>query len=650
MSNSPFKQNPVGDVPGHLNARKGIWVNGPHYESATRNPAWITVNANGASVPVNEETFQETYMSKFKPSPILKEVIIRHAGDFGLILELECTIQCHTKESFQYIERTFLFPGTTVDVSFGYKVPRKSGYGGKTIKGFRVATYGFSTTAEGFWIANFKACAPSLGMKTVNMALRAKDAADRGLKYKVGSKQVDVVGITELMAYDTQINGSVSIDQLADGQVITGGWQGAIVVYHPNHLYKNLVQSATGFLSKHNVFGMGGNQVTESENIPYYTLEYVIERLIMTQAKKSANAMVNNEAFNAVKIKFNNYSYSYPDKEIISGRPTDMLLLGGGKGNYLNSISEGKDFDQVKGSLSVVSAYEGVVNNRCKINLKKILIERSIIIGALGTAKISDPKADTTTPKKLDEGVIDVEAFLDNIFKAIADCTGGMMKLRLIQNPDIHKQVSIDTSKNELIVVDENNGYMGSEIQCYVFNPVDGDGNTRTCSITSNVGSKEYQAGLFEGSMKKSDPMHEVTGKMTNGNTPGRVSERTLALTDIRKVIRNPGSLGSSQFDSVHMDSLVAALGSIRMGAPNGKMMDMLIYPGVGIDIEIDGVYGFLPGNAIMTTQMSQAYFNAKSYFFVKGVDHIFTGDTSDWSTKISGLLSFHSSVSYNYI
>jgi len=642
MSKSPYKRQPDGALFGLLSERLETWTAGTNPQAASRNPAWCKVYGNGKSVPTDQDDFESLYRSSLKPGPILKDVTLKNGGDFGLIMELEVTIQCHTKEDFIQIENSFLRPGTNVRVEFGYGHLWPTGYQeSNNIKGFKVATYAFNTTAEGFWIAKFKAVSPGVALRAINMGMTVEKDVSR--KYKGESDVAIVTGIPDLIAYDCQVNGQHSVDSMDDGEVVIpgGGKKGAIVIYKPNHLH--------GWLA--NSFGVYGdtNGVTETDNIVYLTLEYVVERLINGEILKQYSKMIHENHrpdFDKLAVKFDSVlSKSYTDQGLYSAWPTKILFMGLNRGNYKANNGNGKDFEGDANKNPAVMCLTKA-GTRLEVDLKKILIERSLVLSALEDSYSEKQVAATNDGKESTEGLISLDTFFKKLFNEISKASGGMIKLRLAQHPDIHKGGG-GKLPYEMYIFDENNGRFGGSLPCWTFDPIDGDGSIRSCTLTSNVGSNEYQAALFSGQMKQADPVQECCGNMDNGNTEGRTTKRDDAFESMGQILRNPGSLGNDKFDPIHMKTLEGCLGALRYGAPDGKGNDMLMYAGLGIDVEIDGIYGFLPGNAISTTQLPKGYNDAKAYFFVESVTHAFQGDTSDWSTKLEGKLAFNDDVTY---
>lgn len=643
MSNSPYKREPDGNVFDLLGQRKKTYKQGPHYQAATRNPAYCKIHGNGMTIPGNDETFDSMYSSRFKPAPILTNASVSQGGDFGLVMELKATIQCHTLDDFIQVEKAFLIPGTNVHIEFGYPIPRPDeGYQkSKVLKGFKVATYGFNTTDEGFWIAEFKAVSPGTSINAIDMGISFEP---HGRIYKGKDNNGKVSGIGHLIAYDAQVNGSISVDEMGDGEVVIPTKHipanpGAVVIYHTEHLWSNeIFRKVYNWISK-------GNEVSKTDNIVYVTLEYIVNRLINNELLDKYQKRIPDKDFVKCLIKFDpTLSYSYTDNQMCSAYPTQVLFLGLGKGNYMNVSGKGKDFEKCT-NLNAIKSNVGTVESRLKVDHKKILINRDVILQAFDDAYTEKKTAETNNPKQAHEGTINISTFFEKIFNEISKASGGMIKLRLSQHPDIHKGKD-ENKAYSLFIFDENNGYDPNPVKCWVFDPIDGDGTTRSCSITSDVGGKEYQGAMFASQMKSADPVHEVNS-MDGGNTSGRAEDRQKAVMRMIEIVKNPGSIGNNQFSTDEMQALEQAMGTLRTGMDNGKKFDMLVYVGLGIDITIDGVYGILPGNAVFSTQLPSKYRDANTYFFVETVEHTFDGSTSDWSTKIQGKLAFHNNVDY---
>lgn len=240
--------------------------------------------------------------------------------------------------------------------------------------------------------------------------------------------------------------------------------------------------------------------------------------------------------------------------------------------------------------------------------------------------------------KDTNEEVVNVITFFEKIADHISATVGGAIALRLVEHP---------TDSNILIVTDQNYGVMDT-LECIVFDPIDGDGSTRSCSVQSNVGSQEYKAAMFVGSNKKGDPIAAL-----RGCSPKLVDQRSKELqkaqSDKSALITNPGNLGKNAFNGEQINALKSIMGRIHRNSKDAPKIETIHYPGLSISVELDGVYGFTPGNAVSTTQIPTKWRDQfKSYFMVTSVKHDF--NQSDWVTRLEGILAYYPNTKYSQL
>lgn len=658
MSFTPFKIKVDPDVLSSLQGRNSVYKSGPHYEAATRNPAYCIASCAGVTAPEYPQEFSSIYQGSFKPGPILKQCVIRSGGDFGLIVEADVEIQCHTKDQFSKVERAFCRLGNIMSIRFGYGNPRKGTYGGGSFKdssGFRICRFSFSSTAEGFWIVKATGIAPGASIREISVLTRIESNGRTYLNEDVSSP---VAGMGELILYYAQKEGTVALDTMQDGELITTAL-GPLLVYKSDHLYGNAGTDMGGAADKTKP------EAKTANNVVYVSLQFIVDMFNkeLFPVVKQQVAAEHQDDFSKMQIVFDTtYSFSYVAQGIRSAYPTKILLLGiptlGGKsGDYVplglgGVLGAGKDFEKGPGLPGLRVCYDGSVNGRDKIKPTQIYFEKDVVVSAFNKNYTEPSPADSTDVKNTDEGGVKVERFFNDLFTTLSEATGGIIKLRLTMHPDVSKGSDSGAADifHKMIIVDENNGYFAESMPCIVFNPIDGDGSTRSCVIQSEVGSKEYQGWAFASVKKKADPCNEATGVISDGTTSGRDDQAEKAKQSIFEIVKNPGPLGRSAFDEIHMAAIREQLGTMFKGASSQKKMDMCVYPGLGMDVELDGVWGFQPGNAIMSTQVPSEYFTAKTYFFVESVEHVFDGASSDWSTRLKSKLSFNDSVNYEYL
>jgi hypothetical protein len=407
----------------------------------------------------------------------------------------------------------------------------------------------------------------------------------------------------------------------------------AIVVYTGDHL-RNLAERGMAWVGGIMKGVVGGkSEVEVANNQVYVSLGYIVNRIINDQLLRSFTCHVAHERdkFNKVKVEFHpTYSKCRVADGIISGDPIHMLMLG--QANYLNVKNKGKDFDKDCKNLAAVKCNLGQGN----IHLQNILLHRDVISSAYTAAtQPRKSESDNTDVKDTQEQVVNIIHFFEKISDQISSCTGGAISLRLVENPD---------NNSTLIVVDQNYGVTGT-LKCIIFDPIDGDGNTRTCEVQSSVGSEEYKASMFVGTSKKGDAISTLRGCSPKLKAQ-RSIEHDKARTDRFSIIKNPGNLGTNYFNDTEINALKSVMGRLNKNDEKTVEHSTVHYPGLSMNITINGVWGIEPGNAISTTQVPSAWRNEyNSYFMVVKVTHTFSN--SDWETSLEGILSYYNNIDY---
>jgi len=646
---SPFRNNIDFSTIGLLQERSAAWKKGKsqsHWDASVRNPAYVTItctNKDGASVtlPRNEKTFGEVY-NNFKPGPLLKNVTLIQGGTYGLTQELSAEIQCHTKSDFQEVEDVCAVIGTEVRVKFGYpnKSYAKGGYKiHKSINGYKIISFEFNTTEDGSWIFKFKAIASGEGIRDYDLQISPLPDKYQNYKVIIDGERLEVTSFLELLDFHAQGNGKTALDKVDDGTVrAIGDIGGSLVIYDVTIANNgNFFPKWVGRIEK----AFGGHDF-----LVFYTLEYVVElvnKVLIAKGKEISEELASGVNY---KIVFDKYSYSYIDQNIVSARPFDILIMGNGAGNYENYKGRGKDFEGVAANASVEAIVDSV-NSSHKIDLKKILIEKSVIVNAYNVAKKKKDKSETSDVKSTKDGGMRLEDFFSEIFTTINKATGGAIALRLsVPSPTL---LNPDNKMQSLAIYDENNGYIPGPLRCIVFDPINGDGTTRSCSVSSDAGSQTYQAAMFQGTQSGQDsaaPAQKVSDQEAYEKAM-KIYEaaRAAAKKSKEKILIKPGKLARGGFREAHQKGLEECNTTFHKGFPKKESSGLLAYPGLKLSLTIDGIWGFRLGHAIRTTHLTSKYTNAGAYFHVTEVTHNFDGESSDWSTQIEGQLAIHDNL-----
>lgn len=662
MSSSPYKRPILPAGLSDLKTRKGTYIAGKagnHYKAAVRNPAFCYVSWPTGRVPEGGDEWYITYRtSKFrKPGPTLESLSVKLGvnGNNAFTNELEFKVKVYTKDDFSTVVKNLCKRGNLINVNFGYILPHAGGYNGKELTNYKLAQYTFDMSSDGTYTVHCTAYPPGVGTQGLNVNFRVET---KNRFYQVGGTKYPVTGIAELIAYWAQNNGTKSIDDMTDGEVLipppgtkTDGNQqnmGALVIYESDHLN-----------SKTSIFGGGGgstdsdntNEVSKSNNIVYVSLETLVGIInseilpVYYQTTSSADGAVASCDFAQISIEFDgDLSYSWIDPEIRSAYPTKVLLLDSKLGNYENVNGNGKDFWKPLTNQEAVkcATLEGVN----KIDYKKILIERTVILDCLKSAQIPPDPASTIDTRVNKEASVDIKAFLTKIFEVIKEATGDRISLTAGMHPDASSH--LDESKlYKLYIFDETNGYVNNEFPVWVFDPIDGDGVTRVCTVKGDVGGENFKNQMYYGAhgtggdaLARAEGVHAAI-------EGAKAIQRSIALDQIKQIIYDPGALGDSAFDETHMQSLKGQYVSLKDYEPDKVRYQNLPFVGLGIDVEIDGLWGIGPGAGIWTSQMPDEYEQGHVYFNVVSVTHEFDPQSSDWSTKIEGMLNTVDKVDY---
>lgn len=670
-TDSLYRRNPEGNVKGILTGRRSLMnktqtANGK--SASVRNPAWASITGHDMScdgggqsrtLPIKQETWDSVYKPKIKPSPDLVSVTIEYGGDWGLSRSISAEIRCYSIEDFLWVQQNFLLPGNIIDVSFGYKNSWGVGQDTVSLKGFKVAVFAFNTTSEGFWVCTFTGVSASTAIRNLDMQAvvcngcnaigGVGSAGNEGpIKYFTGKQQTRnaVKGIAQLIAADAQINGTISIDDARDGEVIDRGklvnyspgngldGSAAMVLYTGDHMRDTMgkLKAWAGGIAA----GLMGttNEVESANNQVYVTLGYVVNRIINDQLLRAMTCGIGEKDradFNSLKVDFDSkYSKCKVSDPITSGDPLTVLLLG--KGNYKNSSGDGKDFDSDCKNIGVVKSALGSGD----VKLQNILLHRDVVIAAFNAAtKPKESNADRTDVKDSGDQVVNITDFFGKVADHISSSVGGAISLRLVEHPE---------KQNILIVVDQNYG-VTEKLDVVVFDPIDGDGSTRSCEIASNVGSQEYRAAMYVGSSKKGDSVSTLRGCEPQRETAAS-NELDKAKQDFSALVKDPGNLGTNAFNGQDINALKSIMTRLHRNNPRAVKTETVHYPGLSISLELDGIWGYVPGNGVTTTQVPNKWRTAyNSYFMVTKV--VQTISDNDWKTEIQGILAYYDNINY---
>lgn len=676
---SILKQRLPSATVSELHERKRVYRNrnsSGNLQASVVNPAYCIVKSHdGVTLPESHKTaFDSVYSGgNLRHSPILKSVTITHGGNFGMVITADVEIECYTLQDFNNLEKHFCRAGKLVSIAFGYAKPfNPNAYtsNGK-FEDMMISSYEFNTSSETTWSIKFKATSGVEAVKSLDM-VTSLDGNDHG-KFLIGDEKYDVESLVDLMLHHSQLSGEKNTSMFDSGTVLSIPNMGHCVLYRVDDALKGKVSGWDSFKSglrnfTYGVYGTSPETKSEADShyLEYFTLEYVVNLFneyihpqYNNQVQSGCSPPESKTVFSKLSIEFSDEdSKSIIPRPIISANPFDVLLLGGQvgyghRGNYWSNQKElGIRFydDVVKnGDISSVKCYIGDFGSRDNhiIDTKKILISMNVIISALNSSRPTREDRVKDDISEEEDSIVKVNDFFNTIFQEISNATVGSIRLRLSEHPLSNENSAY---KNKLYVVDEANA--SGKVDVVMFDIINGDGITKTASVTSGVGSQTYQAAMFQGTNRQRDAA-AVNCKDSDIDAFYREMRAGYISTHSAIFELITGRLVEDGFASEHLSTLASLLRKMKNLHPrdSNNNPEQLVYPGLGCSVELEGVYGFIPGVGMMlNTIPNDVYLGSGRYFYIDSVVHSFQGDTSEWTTKLEGKLNMTSKGQINTI
>lgn len=600
----------------------------------------------------------------FKPRPILKRMVVRESKSQNYpIVTCEAEIECFTKSDFESVANLFCMPGNVIEFEMDYGLVLDLGFSYGTypknkfpfrMKG-EVSTWGFSTT-DSTWVCNFSAI-------NQGSSITSWDMSNIGQKYSIGVLQNKTTstpkGMMGIIEYDSLINGLSSFDSIPrkDHGIVSFSTHVPIGFSRPNapKIDPYAATKALDFAYTQSCMGIavvnpdflsvdpsetpveGSSKKDElsskSKNLVYCNLAYIVERLINTELKRvilEENLPQDYERNRATTIYFSeikSWANAVDFSWTMSGAPADVLILGMGAGNYYCPAKLiGKNFETDLLAYPQFNSKKPVKG----VELSKILIEQNLIDTcynrALDKAKT---KIFSASEKVLDRPLVDPIEFLSFIFDEINRATAGHITLACVLDPD-------DPIRQSFIIVDSNRGSKVGPIVVQ-FDPVDSDGNTQTCSISTGGGSANLRMAMLTAAHSNEA---EIASTI-RGCEPELKTQRAKNYTDystkLTKFLYEEGKLPANGFNSYSQAELISLLRGIRNTSEEIHGNMSLVSSGMKMEITINGVHGWTYGNWMTSTQVPDFFWQKyNAAFMITSVEHVL--EENRWNTNLSGI------------
>lgn len=597
MADTIFYTAVDGGVTGALGARRDIYAatvrNSDAHAWLNQKMAYATATAtnkkNGNSATLALVTGGgiggsglyepgRTSAGAFNPKPHINSVKIGSEGDFGSVLKCDISFTVYNLNDLDG-KQAFFDLGAEVNVSYGWN--RAGGAGGPAgnFKGF---VYNFSYQVNP--VGGFDCVCNAMGEGMAILGATSNPASDAKGKEIADALGNKVHGDTVMGALDVIVNGLTGQAE----QIV--GPDGVGNVKFPES------------------WGTGAGEDGEEATPHYYvTLEafvkLAVEKIHDTSAKLKDIAIKCDGT-----VTKGNVPTGGSDM-LVSGNPKEILLP--------------EPYATYGGKMKLgFTTHQGEFSGG---DLSKIMISithLNDIISKLADDKGNNAKAADTSIAKL----------FGKLFDSINLNTGTRFKLSMSQNPK---------NPMEFLIVDSN--YIDATIQPFSIEAVTRGSICRSISLVAKVPS-EMATAAYVGNTSTSSPSGAVMATIngvTEKDTPTK-GDPAPSYLDARKKIdaqgppdpKDPEGIGPSP---KNVNALRAAIKRMYTSGEtaNGVKPGSEAFPvPIEFSCTLDGVNGFLFGNAITTNYLPSAYKKAKICFTVTKVEHSIS--QNDWTTTLS--------------
>ena len=211
---------------------------------------------------------------------------------------------------------------------------------------------------------------------------------------------------------------------------------------------------------------------------------------------------------------------------------------------------------------------------------------------------------------------------MKKVFDDIYHATGGL----------VHLGMQEDSSNSKVVNVIPKNSKAGG-YSTTIFDPIQGDGITRKCSVKCDVPANDAYAVAngSGGGTGGSGQVSSLMAKEPADPAPNPLSEARAKVKELMEV-----GLSANEFSNEDCDALQAAFKELIDNQPPSKMKSQThaknTWP-LNLQIELDGAHGFRFGDVVGSTFMPSQYNGTKVEFVVTKATHEISNN--DWVTKL---------------
>jgi hypothetical protein len=351
----------------------------------------------------------------------------------------------------------------------------------------------------------------------------------------------------------------------------------------------------------------------------YCTLEWFVDALqkyhiepYLEDEMKGRKLIANNKFLKAG---------AHPHPEVGSAYPMSIVLPGTGTGYYGSDSKITDEECKMDFDSNCRKAVDGTKGDYRNILLSYEYLSSKVFGSSKERGTVaSNDKADKDGKKNVPPKVT-VNSILNIVFNDIYHATGGLVQLATQEG----------SNSKELLVIPKNADPVGIDVTR--FDPINGDGITRKCTVKCDVPADDAYAVANGGAAGGSGHTSSLIAEDEAATEPAKddVKEAKSTIKELMEI-----GLSASEFDNEDCDALAAAFKTLidKSGAKKAKKQshDKNIWP-LNLEIELDGVSGFRFGDVVGTSFMPKVYNGTKVQFVVTEASN--TISNNDWSTVL---------------
>ena len=560
--------------------QKMAWANASANNEKNGNAASLNLARGGGIGPNGIYNAHDSSAGKFTPKPHITSVKVSNTGDFGSVLNCTVAFAVYNLSDLNS-HQAFFDLGATLKVTYGWNKGGGAAGADGYFEGF-ITNFNYAVNTQG----GFDCSCTALGKGMSILGVNSNPAADEEGKKITDALGNEVVADSVLGIIDYTIN-------ILKGQA------------------PGIVDAKTGMGNVKFPSSWGSGEVPaagaakEADTPHYYISLNALVNTTVNRIHKAAPILKD------IIIKCNKDvtkgNVPKGDSAIfVSGNPLECLFPGYGKygpNHDLNFTTTAAQFGA--GDLASIM-----------INCQWL----QSLVYSLKDDKGNDAKGPDLSLSK----------FLNKVFDMINQNSGTRFKLTLSENPKNPK---------EFLVVDAN--YADTKVTPFSLTAVSRGSVCRNISLVSKIPTA-FATTAYLGASTALAPLGAAVATL-NGKEPEKTTgDPKVSFEAAKKRMDSQGPAKKEDPDGAgpspkNVNALRAALTRMYTSGetPNGIDPTKEIIP-IPLDFSctLDGVSGFVFGNAVTTNYLPTTFQQAKMCFTVKNVEH--TISENDWTTSLT--------------